>query len=154
MSSVNGSSTVVSDALPSLFGTVEVYTWEGHRGHLAQISSAAPSTPQVMSQPPLGPSTASGSALWAALPVLLQGARCGGPTSSLAPLFTPLLMAHLTPWREGEGGVGGMVKRVDSWPTEDLGFLASLSPPSPAAVGESPSLGRLWCPSWRSRVLH
>ena len=47
-----------------------------------------------------------------------------------------------------------MAKRVDSWPTEDPGFLASLSPLFPAAVGESPSLGRLWCPSWRRRDLH
>lgn len=32
--------------------------------------------------------------------MLLQVARCGRPTSSLAPLFSSLLMAHLTPWRE------------------------------------------------------
>lgn len=117
----------------------------GCGGHLAQISSTAPSTPQVMSQPPLVPTTASGSALWAAPSSAVTGGSLRWAHLLSCPLFSPLLMAHLNPWREG-----GRKKRGDSRRYgKKSGQLANrgsrfprLSVSTvPAALGESPSLG-------------
>lgn len=54
-----------------------------------------------MSQPPLVPTTASGSALWAAPSSAVTGGSLRWAYLLSCPLFSPLLMAHLTPWREG-----------------------------------------------------
>ena len=86
MSSLDGSSFVVSQT--SFHPCLE--QWNCIRGQATG-----------MSQPPLDPSKHQGALCGRPLPALLQVARFGRPTSSLAPLFSSLLLAHLTPWREG-----------------------------------------------------
>ena len=80
----------------------------GCRGHLDQISSTALSTPQVMSQPPLVPTTAPGSALWAAPSSAVTGGSMGWAHLLSCPLFFPSAHGLLDPLE------GGRKDREDS----------------------------------------